>query len=108
MTWGYLRGSTRSVRTLARTPSASAIGSGSLNGLGLAWRRPNSEALATYRDHLLGTVGDQVKRSRPLSRRTVNLRLTVASEFYKYLAELPHLEHATRFFFLTASRSFAD
>jgi integrase len=51
--------------------------------------------LATYRDHLLGTIG-QPRRSRPLSRRTVNLRLTVAIEFYKYMTESPGLDPAGR------------
>lgn len=97
---GHVRGSTRSVRTLATYAECLCDWLGFAERAGLPWRRPTAAMLATYRDHLLGTFAEEpAHRSRPLSRRTTNLRLTVAIEFYRYLAELPEVEQATRLLF---------
>jgi len=83
---GFIWGSTRSFRTLETYAECLCDWLAFAEGAGLPWRRSTGAMLAIYRDHLLGTVVCEPKRSRPLSRRTVNLRLTVAIEFYKYLA----------------------
>jgi site-specific recombinase XerD len=92
----FIRGSTRSFRTLETYAECLSDWLTFAEGAGLPWRRPTGAMLATYRDHLLGTVVCEPKRSRPLSRRTVNLRLTVLIEFYKHLAELPDVDSDTR------------
>jgi integrase len=84
---GCVRGSTRSFRTLETYAECLRDWLAFADEAGFPWNRPTSAMLASYRDHLLGTVVCDPKRSQPLSRRTVNLRLTVAIEFYKHLAE---------------------
>jgi integrase len=84
---GLIRGSTRSLRTLETYAEALCDWLTFTEGAELSWHRPTASMLATYRDHMLGTVIRDPKRSRPLSRRTVNLRLTVAIGFYKHLAD---------------------
>jgi integrase len=78
----YLRGATTSIRTLETYAESLLSWITYADGTGLPWQRPTVSMLATFRDYLLGTRGS---RARPLSRRTVNLRLTVVIEFYKYL-----------------------
>jgi integrase len=95
---GFIRGSTRSFRTLETYAECLCDWLAFAEAAGLPWRQPTSAMLATYRDHLLGTVAREPKRSRPLSRRTVNLRLTVSIEFYKYVAELPDVDSGTQLF----------
>jgi integrase len=86
---GCVRGSTRSYRTLETYAECLCDWLAFAGDAELPWNRPTNTILARYRDHLLGTVVFEPKRSRPLSRRTVNLRLTVVIEFYKHLAESP-------------------
>lgn len=78
----YLRGATTSIRTLETYAESLLSWLTYAEGAGLPWQRPTVSMLATFRDYLLGTRGS---RPRPLSRRTVNLRLTVVMEFYRYL-----------------------
>jgi integrase len=84
---GIIRGSTRSFRTLETYAESLCDWLTFAEEAGLSWRLPTASMLAMYRDHMLGTVIRDPKRSRPLSRRTVNLRLTVSIEFYKHLAD---------------------
>ncbi len=84
----FVRGSTRSERTLATYAESLQSWLTYAEQESLEWRRPSALMLAAYRDHLLGTDGNERYRSRPLARRTVNLRLTVATEFYKHLGLL--------------------
>lgn len=84
---GVIRGSTRSFRTLETYAESLCDWLTFAEEAGLSWRRPTASMLAMYRDHMLGTVIRDPKRSRSLSRRTVNLRLTVSIEFYKHLAD---------------------
>jgi hypothetical protein len=86
---GCVRGSTSSLRTLETYAECLCDWLTFAEDAEAPWNRPTSAMLARYRDHLLGTVICDPKRSRPLSRRTVNLRLTVVIEFYKHLAESP-------------------
>jgi Phage integrase, N-terminal SAM-like domain len=79
----YVRGSTRSVRTLETYAESLYSWLSYAEEHELGWRRPTAPMLASYRDQMLGTDGT---RDQPLSRRTVNLRLSVAVEFYKHLA----------------------
>lgn len=79
----YVRGSTRSVRTLETYAESLSSWLSYAEDHELGWRRPTAPMLASYRDQMLGTDGT---RDQPLSRRTVNLRLSVAVEFYKHLA----------------------
>lgn len=81
----FVRGSTRSVRTLQTYAESLQSWLGYAERERLNWRRPSALMLGAYRDHLLGADGSEPYRERPLSRRTVNLRLTVATEFYKHL-----------------------
>ena len=82
----FVRGSTRSPRTLETYAESLLSWLAFAERRQLVWRKPTSSMLATYRDHMLGTVSDSIERRvRPLARTTVNLRLTVAIEFYKYL-----------------------
>ena len=81
----FVRGSTTSIRTLETYAESLLSWLTYAEEQGLQWRKPTALMLAAYRDRLLGTgVGDR-RNPRPLSRRTVNLRLTVAIEFYKHL-----------------------
>jgi hypothetical protein len=89
---GVIRGSTRSPRTLETYGERLCDWLTFAERAQLPWRRPSSVMLAMYRDHLLGTRFGEARCLRPLSRRTVNLRITVAIEFYKLLAELPELD----------------
>lgn len=79
----YVRGSTRSIRTLETYAESLYSWLSYAEGHALGWRRPTASMLASFRDQMLGTDGT---RDQPLSRRTVNLRLSVAFEFYKHLA----------------------
>lgn len=92
---GLIRGSTSSSRTLETYAECLCDWLAFAEHAKLPWRRPTAAMLGTYRDHLLGTIGDP-RRSRPLSRRTVNLRLAVAIEFYKHLAESSEHDPASR------------
>lgn len=47
---------------------------------------PNRRRLAQYRGHLSGTSPANGRERRQLSKRTINLRLTVANEFAKFVA----------------------
>lgn len=82
---GYVRGSTRSVRTLETYAESLYSWLSYAEEHELGWRRPTAPMLASYRDQMLGTDGT---RDHPLSRRTANLRLSVAVEFYKHLANI--------------------
>jgi integrase len=84
----FLRGSTRSARTLTTYAESLHSWLSYAERRGLQWRKPITVMLAAFRDHLLGTDGVD-RGPRPLSRRTVNLRLTVAIEFYKHLGWIP-------------------
>jgi integrase len=81
----FVRGSTRSARTLETYAESLLSWLAYAERKELHWRRPTSVMLAGYRDYLLGTDGADRNGARALSRRTVNLRLTVAIEFYKHL-----------------------
>jgi len=81
----FVRGSTRSTRTLETYAESLASWLAYAERKDLQWRRPTPAMLAAYRDYLLGTDGVDRRGTRPLSRRTVNLRLTVSIEFYKHL-----------------------
>jgi integrase len=89
---GVMRGSTRSVRTLETYAECLCDWLTFAELAEFSWRQPSSAMLAAYRDQLLGTRSSDVRRCRALSRRTVNLRMTVAIEFYKFLAELPDVD----------------
>jgi integrase len=78
----YVRGSTRSLRTLETYAESLNSWLSYAEEHQLGWRHPTAPMLASYRDQMLGTDGT---RDPPLSRRTVNLRLSVALEFYKHL-----------------------
>jgi integrase len=93
---GIIRGSTRSLRTLETYAESLCDWLTFAEDAGLSWRRPTASMLATYRDHMLGTIIRDPKRSRPLSRRTINLRLTVSIELYKHLAVSCDGEQADR------------
>ena len=87
----FVRGSTRSLRTLETYAESLLCWLSFAERTGLRWRKPTVPILATYRDHMLGTVDEGAERRvRPLARSTVNLRLTVAIEFYKHLGSLAH------------------
>lgn len=85
----FLRGSTRSPRTLETYADSLVSWLAYAERKGRQWRKPTTVMLAAYSDHLLGTDGADRRAPRPLSRRTVNLRLTVAIEFYKHLGWIP-------------------
>lgn len=85
----FLRGSTRSTRTLETYAESLLSWLAYAERKGLQWRKPTPAMLAAYRDHLLGTDRENRPTQRSLSRRTVNLRLTVAVEFYKHLGCIP-------------------
>jgi integrase len=80
-----VRGSTRSARTLETYAESLVSWLKYAEDKGIQWRRPTVAMLATYRDSMLGTDAQGGRNIRPLSRRTINLRLTVAIEFYKHL-----------------------
>jgi hypothetical protein len=81
----FVRGSTRSARTLETYAESLLSWLKYAEDKGVQWRRPTAAMLAAYRDNMLGTDGQDRRNTRPLSRRTINLRLTVAIEFYKHL-----------------------
>jgi integrase len=81
----FVRGSTRSARTLETYAESLLSWLKYAEDKGLQWCRPTAAMLAAYRDHMLATDGQDRRNTRPLSRRTINLRLTVAIEFYKHL-----------------------
>lgn len=54
------------------------------------WRSPTTRQLAEYRNSMLGQGAPQARRAKPLARRTVNLRLTVAIDFTRSLAREPN------------------
>jgi hypothetical protein len=88
----FVRGSTRSTRTLETYAESLASWLAYAEQKDLQWRRPTPVMLAAYRDYLLGTDGVDRRGTRPLSRRTVNLRLTVAIELYKHLGWITSAE----------------
>lgn len=70
----FVRGSTRSTRTLETYAESLLSWLAYAERKGLHWRRPTPVMLAGYRDYLLGTDGADRRGARALSRRTVNLR----------------------------------
>jgi integrase len=81
----FIRGSTRSERTLETYAESLLSWLKYAEDRGVQWRRPSAAMLAAYRDNMLGTDGQDRRNRRPVGRRTINLRLSVAIEFYKHL-----------------------
>jgi len=88
----FVRGSTRSTRTLETYAESLVSWLSYAEAKGIQWTRPTPLMLAGYRDHLLAPGEVNRASGRPLSRRTANLRLSVAIEFYRHLGQFTEAE----------------
>jgi integrase len=81
----FIKGSTRSERTLETYAESILAWLRFAEGRGLDWRRPNNANLGAFRDSMLTREIDDQPSGIGLAKRTVNLRLAALSEFLKHL-----------------------